>query len=332
MRCIGKTLSNKRCKNKAIPSEEFCRIHMDKTVTSNDKLSSSISIDDLTVTFPTEGRPYILDGRQIIKVDLKLDTKIISSCFYMSTGQNTGEIGRDKWFPFDGIWQNDDSWQFRKLNILSEIDPFLMSNCVATNDSTEQTLCRLGNCYYAFMSYVLGGWKGDEQSLLNKYCNELFLSLAGEVDELQLSSFRSELGNRLHIQKSGSALIPNVGTPRDVNIFIGPDISLNHFYDSYFPNNGDITRIILIEHNKYPFNLTKYINVDGIVPNNEMARRAVDKGLFLCLLMFNMQVDNIILGIERANKIAKIATVRADTIGVVKKYIRTKSIPLIGLL
>lgn len=197
-------------------------------------MSNEIEIQvsyNLTVILPENGIPYRSDGRDIIKVRYINDEGVVMlQGYYRSTGLNTSFQG--SWFPFDGIiykvaglrpksgksiltqaypppLYKDNILQLGGRERAKELWKGKGKLCDSEDNPVGYLWCRLGNCDYVKISYLLGGslWNSELGDYYKETCGITGPSLNVEIpvgdDNYPVSH---ETINRF----IGNALSPNV--------------------------------------------------------------------------------------------------------------------------
>jgi len=228
----------------------------------------TIQLSDILIVMCQDKRsgeklvPLRDEGRDVIKVCMKfadLD-KPVCQAFYKSTGDNSKMKGT--WFPFDGIIHKGKSSVFYKDNILYDGGLALarkggeLSNEDACNPAMNKRYlyCRLGNKYYAAMSYALGGrlWNGD-----NEYGNMIVREFGIDGEQYDLSTYIADG-------------IDGADSIEAINRFVGTAISVNY-------NNPNFASKFAhpLFRDGYPLDLnncfSKY-DINGTVENRIMDR------------------------------------------------------------
>jgi len=184
--------------------------------------------------------------RSIIKVSFNG----IPQAFYQSGGANTGELGNGVWFPFDGISDKYANGYMAKMAFI------YMANKqkLKCEEIPEPWFCRLGNAFYATISYNLGGgfWEiynqRQIQTLFAKYYNSPAPSNPPGI-------WKSQLPKKITL---ASAAV--------INKFIGTSVSMNSVYRSR-PHPVQIKW--LQKRGLYPINIGNYLGEEGHV--NQLA-------------------------------------------------------------
>lgn len=170
-------------------------------------MSNEIKIqvsDNLTVILPENGIPYRTDGRDIIKVRYINDEGIVMlQGYYRSTGINTSFQG--SWFPFDGIVYQVMGKRGKSVLTQAYPPPLYKDNilysggrnrakelwsgegelCNSEDNPVGYLWCRLGNCDYVKISYLLGGslWNSELGDYYKETCGITGPSLNVEIPE-----------------------------------------------------------------------------------------------------------------------------------------------------
>ena len=346
-KCEAETKLKNRCKNKAKDGYKYCATHLKqysvkptiskpkpatpkpKPVTPKSKpkpatpkpkpapikLTTSFkkygtTANHILIEYPSKSfKPFIISGRYIIKITLVLKGDIIlSSCFYLSSGTNTGELGYKKWFPFDGICKiektsevlrvdkdGSDDWYFKKLADLSVKNRIIANKTMCNfkeGATIEPLLCRIGNDCYMFVSYLLSGWDNAKSMLPSTYVKEFkhLLKLFGSLESLDI--FRKEFWATINIKNSKPTNV--IG----VNSFVGTSISYNYFLNEYYPENHKFIDHILKNNNMFPVNVTRYMSKSsGIIPQSRSIRPRI-YGLFNNFDFIDSRLNTEISGIK----------------------------------
>ena len=341
-KCIQILKNGKRCKNGAIDGLKYCRDH-------NNTIAYGNESNYVTVEFPHGMSPYYIDGRYIVKATLVIDGKLIlSSAFYNSSGTNTGPWGERKWFPTDGVIErsllqksvesevdgggrgrpvvrniDNEEWKLAKLSTLSYLSGIttIEDNCRTSevDDKMMPIRCRMGNYYYMFVSYIMGGW--DNVPVMP----EGFSTLADElIPKFAISApgplvkFREAVWSNIDPIR---AITPSLTT---INEFINTSVSHNYFGTVYAKGYiSDLYSDVVIEvfnnHGILPVNVMDYLNSHGIIKMR--SQRPARRGLFT---NFYVAYNNISIMINSENAYYKRKFKREMTASECKSLIDSK--------
>ena len=166
-------------------------------------------IGDLTIHHLPGKKCWRYNGRRVIVVEFKYDSKKVKQAFYQTSGFNAGGdfFGCEgMWFPFDGIISDPkydhDVWSYH-------IDKLAFSWDKPVEIDGEKIYPRLGDSQLLRVSYLLGGglWSSKE-SMAQVDC-----SFSPRKQKINLETQEA--------------------SPEDINAFIGSALTYNYYRNGY---------------------------------------------------------------------------------------------------
>ena len=264
VKCAGKS-KVKMIQELMLPFHKQYKMNSDHEA----EIDKIIYLDDKnTVYIILSGLRY--ETRDIVKIGLKTFDNEYLQAFYRSSGSNTKQQGT--FMPFDGIGikiGNNKYEEFLEKNyIMNYLKEF--SNLSKNNNlnilSNYDFFKRLGNCYLALLSFLLGGpaWNNSEYTyIFEKICKKKFeeknIDIEYLLDQKKTIQKNLEKYNTFfydyNSKKKQNINIPKNDTATVINDFIGISTTVNNFNSLNF---SDYEKEQLTNRNNWPIILPRY--------------------------------------------------------------------------
>lgn len=234
------------------------------------EIDKIIYLDDKnTVYIILSGLRY--ETRDIVKIGIKIGNEYLQQAFYRSSGSNTKQQGT--FMPCDGIGIKIGNNKYEEFLEKNYIMNYLKEFSILSKNSNKEILSssdffkRLGNCYLALLSFLLGGpaWNNSGYTdifeeiciqNINKNIDIKYLLNPETLDTIQknLKKYKKFFYD-YNSKKKQHINIPEYETAAKINDFVGTSTTVNNFNSLNF---SDYEKEQLTNRNNWPIILPRY--------------------------------------------------------------------------